>query len=189
MLGSLEQLALRLLASRSSRKAAHKTASAMARETNSAPASPRPRAARNHPDSPAPASPAPRSAPRRPRYSSASPIRLVSSETSSSDVVTTIFPLYGSILIVMCRSSQFVLFYRQLLNSPLLNRRRNKKPSESSDDEYSTGGGYSEVNGRNYRDLESFQKAQLRNKVNLLLIMLQVIIRPTLLLKKDRLTR
>uniref|UniRef100_A0A2A4IXU2 Tubby C-terminal domain-containing protein n=1 Tax=Heliothis virescens TaxID=7102 RepID=A0A2A4IXU2_HELVI len=54
---------------------------------------------------------------------------------------------------------------RQLLNSPLLNRRRNKKPSESSDDEYSTGGGYSEVNGRNYRDLESFQKAQLRNKL------------------------
>ncbi|XP_047983978.1 tubby-related protein 4 [Leguminivora glycinivorella] len=50
---------------------------------------------------------------------------------------------------------------RQLLNSPLLSRRR-KKPSESSDDENS---GYSEVNGRNYRDLESFQKAQLRNKL------------------------
>ncbi|XP_063360140.1 tubby-related protein 4 [Cydia amplana] len=50
---------------------------------------------------------------------------------------------------------------RQLLNSPLLSRRR-KKPSESSDDE---GSGYSEVNGRNYRDLESFQKAQLRNKL------------------------
>ncbi|XP_063619222.1 tubby-related protein 4 [Cydia splendana] len=50
---------------------------------------------------------------------------------------------------------------RQLLNSPLLSRRR-KKPSESSDDECS---GYSEVNGRNYRDLESFQKAQLRNKL------------------------
>ncbi|CAH2071665.1 unnamed protein product, partial [Iphiclides podalirius] len=53
---------------------------------------------------------------------------------------------------------------RQLLNSPLLNRRRNKKPSESSDDEYSNGG-YSEVNSKNYRDLESFQKAQLRNKL------------------------
>ncbi|XP_045535008.1 tubby-related protein 4 [Papilio machaon] len=52
---------------------------------------------------------------------------------------------------------------RQLLNSPLLNRRRNKKPSESSDDEFSNG--YSEVNGKNYRDLESFQKAQLRNKL------------------------
>lgn len=58
--------------------------------------------------------------------------------------------------------------FRQLLNSPLLNRRRNKKPSESSDDEYSSAGGaagYSEVNSKNYRDLESFQKAQLRNKV------------------------
>ncbi|XP_068631348.1 tubby-related protein 4 [Battus philenor] len=53
---------------------------------------------------------------------------------------------------------------RQLLNSPLLNRRRNKKPSESSDDEYSNGG-YSEVNSKNYRDLESFQKAQLKNKL------------------------
>ncbi|CAG9136051.1 unnamed protein product [Plutella xylostella] len=54
--------------------------------------------------------------------------------------------------------------HKQLLNSPLLNRRRNKKASESSDDENSNGG-YSEVNGRNYRDLESFQKAQLRNKI------------------------
>ncbi|XP_059056660.1 tubby-related protein 4 [Achroia grisella] len=54
---------------------------------------------------------------------------------------------------------------RQLLNSPLLNRRRNKKPSESSDDEYSNGSGYNEVNSKNYRDLESFQKAQLRNKL------------------------
>ncbi|XP_045766051.1 tubby-related protein 4 isoform X2 [Maniola jurtina] len=52
---------------------------------------------------------------------------------------------------------------RQLLNSPLLNRRRNKKLSESSDDEYSNG--YNEVNSKNYRDLESFQKAQLRNKL------------------------
>ncbi|XP_049869674.1 tubby-related protein 4 [Pectinophora gossypiella] len=52
---------------------------------------------------------------------------------------------------------------RQLLNSPLLNRRRNKKPSESSDEE--SAGGYSEVNSRNYRDLETFQKAQLRNKI------------------------
>ncbi|XP_028028931.1 tubby-related protein 4 isoform X1 [Bombyx mandarina] len=52
---------------------------------------------------------------------------------------------------------------RQLLNSPLLNRRRNKKQSESSDDEYPNG--YNEVNSKNYRDLESFQKAQLRNKL------------------------
>ncbi|XP_060801858.1 tubby-related protein 4 [Amyelois transitella] len=110
---SLEQLALRLLASRSGRG----SRSAQAREVSSAPASPRP--ARAAPP-PAPATP------RRTRYSSASPIR-------------------------------------QLLNSPLLNRRRNKKPSESSDDEYSNG--YNEVNSKNYRDLESFQKAQLRNKL------------------------
>ncbi|XP_022825498.1 tubby-related protein 4 [Spodoptera litura] len=96
---------------------------------SSAPASPRPRPAREHGATPAPAPHTPQhTPPRRHRYSSASPIR-------------------------------------QLLNSPLLNRRRNKKPSESSDDEYSTGGGYSEVNGKNYRDLESFQKAQLRNKL------------------------
>ncbi|XP_063824523.1 tubby-related protein 4 [Ostrinia nubilalis] len=107
---SLEQLALRLLASRSGR----------ARESSSAPASPRP--ARARPAPPAAATPPPR----RHRYSSASPIR-------------------------------------QLLNSPLLNRRRNKKPSESSDDEYS--GACSELHSKNYRDLESFQKAQLRNKL------------------------
>nr|XP_049694956.1 tubby-related protein 4 [Helicoverpa armigera] len=133
---SLEQLALRLLASRGSRRAgaagaregsaAARASAAAARECSSAPASPR--AGRSHPAGAAPAESAPRTPPRRHRYSSASPIR-------------------------------------QLLNSPLLNRRRNKKPSESSDDEYSTGGGYSEVNGRNYRDLESFQKAQLRNKL------------------------
>ncbi|XP_041971017.1 tubby-related protein 4 isoform X2 [Aricia agestis] len=113
---SLEQLALRLLASRSSKRG-----DSAGRESSSAPASPRP--ARAAP-APAPATPQPRT--RRQRYSSASPIR-------------------------------------QLLNSPLLNRRRNKKPSESSDDEYSNG--YSEVNSKNYRDLESFQKAQLRNKL------------------------
>ncbi|KAM3960985.1 LOW QUALITY PROTEIN: WD40 superfamily protein Tusp [Aphomia sociella] len=118
---SLEQLALRLLASRSGRRGAREARAA--RESSSAPTSPRP--ARS--TAPAPA-PAPPTTPRRTRYSSASPIR-------------------------------------QLLNSPLLNRRRNKKPSESSDDEYSNGGGYNEVNSKNYRDLESFQKAQLRNKL------------------------
>ncbi|CAH2241894.1 jg22452 [Pararge aegeria aegeria] len=119
---SLEQLALRLLASRSKRSGASEGAGAISRESSSAPASPR--LARSS-ASPAPASPAPRAS-RRQRYSSASPIR-------------------------------------QLLNSPLLNRRRNKKLSESSDDEYSNG--YNEVNSKNYRDLESFQKAQLRNKL------------------------
>ncbi|XP_045494279.1 tubby-related protein 4 isoform X2 [Colias croceus] len=116
---SLEQLALRLLASRGGRG----SSSTAVRESSSAPASPRP--ARSASPAPAsPASPAPR--PRRHRYSSASPIR-------------------------------------QLLNSPLLNRRRNKKPSESSDDEFPNG--YSEINSKNFRDLESFQKAQLRNKI------------------------
>ncbi|XP_050669580.1 uncharacterized protein LOC126968598 [Leptidea sinapis] len=115
---SLEQLALRLLATRGNKKSSNNS---IVRESSSAPASPRP--ARSAPR-PAPASPAP--TPRRHRYSSASPIR-------------------------------------QLLNSPLLNRRRNKKPSESSDDEYPSG--YSEINSKNYRDLESFQKAQLRNKL------------------------
>ncbi|CAG9559846.1 unnamed protein product [Danaus chrysippus] len=119
---SLEQLALRLLASRSSKRAGEGVAGSLSRESSSAPASPRP--ARATSPSPAPATPAPRT--RRQRYSSASPIR-------------------------------------QLLNSPLLNRRRNKKLSESSDDEYSNG--YNEVNSKNYRDLESFQKAQLRNKL------------------------
>ncbi|XP_031765999.2 tubby-related protein 4 isoform X2 [Galleria mellonella] len=124
---SLEQLALRLLASRGTRRGAREAREARAarevRESSSAPASPRP--ARS---SGTGAAPAPEATPRRTRYSSASPIR-------------------------------------QLLNSPLLNRRRNKKPSESSDDEYSNGSGYNEVNSKNYRDLESFQKAQLRNKL------------------------
>jgi hypothetical protein len=57
-------------------------------------------------------------------------------------------------------------FYRKhLLNSPLLSRRQRKsKTTESSDDEVVQSG--DEVfNGKNYRDLESFQKAQLRQKV------------------------
>lgn len=63
---------------------------------------------------------------------------------------------------------------RQILNSPLLNRRQRRKPqNESSDDESSsgiTGGQYStdENSGKhNYRDLETFQKAQLRQKVRI----------------------
>lgn len=120
---SLEQLALRLLASRGRSRANinNNTAEdAISRESNSAPASPRP--ARSQP-----ASPAPVHRPRRQRYSSSSPIR-------------------------------------QLLNSPLLNRRRHKRLSESSDEESSNG--YAEtINNRDYRNLESFQKAQLRNKL------------------------
>ncbi|XP_047526052.1 tubby-related protein 4 isoform X2 [Pieris napi] len=115
---SLEQLAIRLLATRGGRS----TSSGVVRESSSAPTSPRP--ARSAPAPASAASPAPRQ--RRHRYSSASPIR-------------------------------------QLLNSPLLNRRRNKKLSESSDDEVPNG--YNEINSKNFRDLESFQKAQLRNKI------------------------
>lgn len=57
---------------------------------------------------------------------------------------------------------------RHILNSPLLNRRKCKKPPlESSDEE-----GNEEENGTtsgaksSYHDLETFQKAQLRQKVN-----------------------
>lgn len=61
---------------------------------------------------------------------------------------------------------------RHILNSPLLNRRRKKQPTESSDDENNqsngNGGGSEESNGnaKQYRDLETFQKAQLRQKVS-----------------------
>jgi len=66
---------------------------------------------------------------------------------------------------------------RHILNSPLLNRRQLKKPSiiESSDDEANQTNGSGEetgsngngsCNGKQYRDLETFQKAQLRQKVN-----------------------
>lgn len=69
---------------------------------------------------------------------------------------------------------------RHILNSPLLNRRQRKKPSiiESSDDEGNQTNGSGEEmgngsgngnggNGKQYRDLETFQKAQLRQKVRL----------------------
>ncbi|KAH8419205.1 hypothetical protein KR222_010568 [Zaprionus bogoriensis] len=67
---------------------------------------------------------------------------------------------------------------RHILNSPLLNRRQRKKPSiiESSDDEGNQTNGSGEEtgncsngngngNGKQYRDLETFQKAQLRQKL------------------------
>ncbi|XP_064553224.1 tubby-related protein 4 isoform X2 [Drosophila montana] len=65
---------------------------------------------------------------------------------------------------------------RHILNSPLLNRRQRKKPSiiESSDDEGNLTNGSGEEmgsagsgngNGKQYRDLETFQKAQLRQKL------------------------
>jgi len=62
---------------------------------------------------------------------------------------------------------------RHILNSPLLNRRQRKKQSiiESSDDEGNQTNGSGEEstntgNGKQYRDLETFQKAQLRQKVS-----------------------
>lgn len=55
---------------------------------------------------------------------------------------------------------------KHLLNSPLLGRRsRKSKLTESSDDEVAASG--DEICGaKNYKDLETFQKAQLRQKVS-----------------------
>jgi hypothetical protein len=56
---------------------------------------------------------------------------------------------------------------KHILNSPLLSRRARKNRNtnnESSDDEVACSGDEI-VNGRNFKDLESFQKAQLRQKV------------------------
>lgn len=68
---------------------------------------------------------------------------------------------------------------RHILNSPLLNRRQRKKQhTESSDDENqllnqtddSSGGSGSNGN-KQYRDLETFQKAQLRQKVKVFVLL------------------
>lgn len=65
---------------------------------------------------------------------------------------------------------------RNILNSPLLNRRQRKKQNiiDSSDDEANGTNGSGEENAytngngcsKQYRDLETFQKAQLRQKVS-----------------------
>lgn len=64
---------------------------------------------------------------------------------------------------------------RHILNSPLLNRRYRKKQPESSDDEniplfadekYNSNNGAINGGHKQYRDLETFQKAQLRQKVS-----------------------
>ncbi|XP_063981864.1 tubby-related protein 4 isoform X2 [Diachasmimorpha longicaudata] len=52
---------------------------------------------------------------------------------------------------------------RRLLSSPLLNRRSRKSRGESSDDE----GQCQEQSPKSYRNLETFQKAQLRQKLKL----------------------
>lgn len=57
---------------------------------------------------------------------------------------------------------------KHLLSSPLLGRKNRKnKHQESSDDEINNGSEREEIfNSANYRDLETFQKAQLRQKVS-----------------------
>lgn len=59
---------------------------------------------------------------------------------------------------------------RHILNSPLLNRRHRRKPTaESSDEDNGNGNGTSdEISNKQYRDLETFQKAQLRQKVRII---------------------
>lgn len=52
---------------------------------------------------------------------------------------------------------------RRLLSSPLLSRKPRKSRGESSDEE----GLLQDDSSTNYRDLETFQKAQLRQKVRL----------------------
>lgn len=61
---------------------------------------------------------------------------------------------------------------RQILNSPLLNRRHRKKQPDSSDDESLNGSQNIDDHSakQQYRDLETFQKAQLRQKVNRLIV-------------------
>ncbi|KAJ6639486.1 Tubby-related protein 4 [Pseudolycoriella hygida] len=56
---------------------------------------------------------------------------------------------------------------RHILNSPLLNRRQRKKPQPDSSDEESNLLENEEkpINSKQYRDLETFQKAQLRQKL------------------------
>lgn len=67
------------------------------------------------------------------------------------------------------KRSQHMSPIRNILNSPLLNRRKAKKPQidtsdeECNDDDHPTAA----TNGAksSYHDLETFQKAQLRQKV------------------------
>lgn len=54
---------------------------------------------------------------------------------------------------------------KHILNSPLLRRRRTKSKAESSDDEVAFSGDEAFTNSSYYKDLETFQKAQLRQKL------------------------
>ncbi|XP_049821138.1 tubby-related protein 4 isoform X2 [Aethina tumida] len=53
---------------------------------------------------------------------------------------------------------------RRLLNSPLLGRRYKKNKNQESSDDEVTASGDEVCNGTNYKDLETFQKSQLRQK-------------------------
>lgn len=61
---------------------------------------------------------------------------------------------------------------RSILNSPLLNRRLRKKASapDSSDDEGAAASTSNENTSKHFQDLETFQKAQLRQKVKYFII-------------------
>nr|XP_015839629.1 PREDICTED: tubby-related protein 4 [Tribolium castaneum] len=54
---------------------------------------------------------------------------------------------------------------KNLLSSPLLGRRSKKNRHQESSDDEVTASGDEVYNGTNYRDLETFQKAQLRQKL------------------------
>ncbi|XP_044262852.1 tubby-related protein 4 [Tribolium madens] len=54
---------------------------------------------------------------------------------------------------------------KNLLSSPLLGRRNKKNRHQESSDDEVTASGDEVFNGTNYRDLETFQKAQLRQKL------------------------
>ncbi|KAF5296755.1 hypothetical protein FQR65_LT10156, partial [Abscondita terminalis] len=54
---------------------------------------------------------------------------------------------------------------KHLLSSPLLGRKNRKNKNQESSDDEVTASGDEVFNGTNYRDLETFQKAQLRQKL------------------------
>ncbi|XP_068911688.1 tubby-related protein 4 isoform X1 [Tenebrio molitor] len=54
---------------------------------------------------------------------------------------------------------------KNLLSSPLLGRKNKKNRNQESSDDEVTASGDEVFNGTNYRDLETFQKAQLRQKL------------------------
>ncbi|KAL0281588.1 UNVERIFIED_CONTAM: hypothetical protein PYX00_002526 [Menopon gallinae] len=54
---------------------------------------------------------------------------------------------------------------KHILNSPLLRRKRAKSKAESSDDEVNFSGDEAFTSSSHFKDLESFQKAQLRQKL------------------------